>query len=170
MYYVLLYYYNKILLLSCSSFFFFFFFILDANIINLFNWVVVQGGCTFYSDANLLEQRYCCLIKKAVAIVQTSSRKIGSNEVEDANEFAKLTTDYSDFQRDTIKSSSGRWFVLLVFCMVSMCQAMTWMLLGPSSREFTRAYGNTVDSSYISWATNAANISFLLFTWPNKTC
>ena len=57
--------------------------------------------------------------------------------VEDANEFAKLTTDYSDFQRDTIKSSSGRWFVLLVFCMVSMCQAMTWMLLGPSSREFT---------------------------------
>ena len=24
-----------------------------------------------------------------------------------------------------------------------------------------------VDSSYISWATNAANISFLLFTWPN---
>ena len=87
--------------------------------------------------------------------------------VEDANEFAKLTTDYSDFQRDTIKSSPGRWFVLLVFCMVSMCQAMTWMLLGPSSREFTRAYGNTVDSSYISWATNAANISFLLFTWPN---
>ena len=38
------------------------------------------------------------------------------------------------------------------------------MILGPSSREFKRAYGDSMDSSYISWATNAANISFLLFT------
>ena len=48
------------------------------------------------------------------------------------------------------------------------------MILGPSSREFKRAYGDSMDSSYISWATNAANISFLLFTLPsdffNKKC
>ena len=76
---------------------------------------------------------------------------------------AKLNND-----RELIKKSCGRWFVLFVFSMVAICQAMTWMILGPNSREFTRAYGDTVmNSSFISWATNAANISFLLFTWPN---
>jgi len=32
------------------------------------------------------------------------------------------------------------------------------MILGPSSREFKLAYGDSIDASFVSWATNAANI------------
>ena len=59
----------------------------------------------------------------------------------------------------------ARWWVLLVYCLLAVCQAITWNVFSPIFPATFLAMPSW-SSSFLSWVINTANISFGLTLVP----
>ena len=65
----------------------------------------------------------------------------------------------------TERTTPWRWWILIVYSLLSMCQAGTWNVFGPIWDQTFKAFPSWTDS-YLTWVINSANITFGLTLYP----
>jgi FLVCR family MFS transporter len=64
-----------------------------------------------------------------------------------------------------VRTTPARWWILLVYCLLAMCQSCTWNIYSPIYPAVYKAFPSWT-SSYMNWLINSANISFGLSLYP----
>jgi len=64
-----------------------------------------------------------------------------------------------------VKTTKARFWVLLVFCLLAICQSCTWNIYSPIYKSCLLAFPEW-NSSYLNWLINSANMSFGLSLYP----
>lgn len=68
-----------------------------------------------------------------------------------------------------IKTTTARWWILLVYSLLAICQSCTWNIFSPIDLVVKMAYPSWT-STFINWLINSANISFALGLYPASRC
>ena len=64
-----------------------------------------------------------------------------------------------------IKATNARWWILLVYCLLAVCQACSWNIYSPIYPAVYMAFPSWTPT-YMNWLINSANISFGLSLYP----
>ena len=67
--------------------------------------------------------------------------------------------------RAAFASTKEKWWVIIVYLMLSVCQSCTWNIFGPIYPATFVAFPSWT-SGYLTWMINSANLALCVFLYP----